>query len=469
MAFVDEVSQQYEITKFIGFNQFEHSQFLQPGETQSAQNMDISDGNLSVCKGFNEYITLPIPKGIKTLMPFYKNNDDGTVTSYLLAATNDTLYYYNGSAWVFLKGGLTSGYFDFINYQKDSTDLIIMTNGNENVLKWDGTTISDLLGSPPKFQSITLHYERVWGTGIKTNPNQVDYSKDLNPEDWTQTINTGGLMELPTWDGGICIAVESIFDNIVVFKQKHIFRIYGTYPGEYQNKNVFTSTGAIARRSIVNAVTVAFFLSDSGIYAYNGSQTQLISSPIKDVIASMNSNYADKACAVFYDNKYILAIPTGNSNVNDTIIEYDTLKQSFNIKKGININHFVEYKGKLLFCNDDVVSGNSYVYQYDSDTTFNGNNIDAFWESPYNDWNAPNTTKTSTYLYATFQGSGQLQIDSIFDGVTKSITIDLPTTPKILKKRIRNKGRRFKFKFSNVNGSTFTMIGCKILMDIDTD
>lgn len=465
----DEESLKYSISEFVGFNQAKHTQFLNPGETQSAQNMDIRDGNLSVCKGYSKYISTAIASGIKTLMPFYKNNGDGTVTSYLIAATSNALYYWNGSAWVTLKSGLTSGYFDYINYQKDMTDLIIMTNGNENILKWDGSTISDLGGSPPKFQSITLHYERVWGTGIKTNPNQVDYSKDLNPEDWTQTVNTGGLMELPTWDGGVCVAIESIFDNIVVFKQRHIFRIYGTYPGEYANKNVFTSTGAIARRSIVNAVTVAFFLSNDGIYAYNGSQTELISNPVKDVIATMNSNYADKACAVFYDNKYILAIPTGTSTVNDTIIEYDTLKQSFNIKKGINVNHFVEYKNKLLFCNDDAISGNSYVYEYNSGTNFNGTNINAYWETGETDWDAPNAVKTSTYLYATFVGTGQMKVDATFDGVTKSILIDLPTTPKILKKRIRNKGRRFKFKFSNVNGSTFTMINPKILMDVDQD
>lgn len=467
--FQDEESQRYEIPKFLGFNQFEHSQFLAPGETQSAQNMDIGDGNLSVCKGFSRHISMPIGSGIKTLMVFYKNNTDGTVTSYLLASTSDTLYYWNGTSWVVVKTGLTSGYFEYINYQKNMTDLIIMTNGSEAVLKWDGATISNLAGTPPKFTSISLHYERVWGTGIKDNPNQVAYSASLNPENWTQSINSGGIIELPTWDGGKCIAVTSIFDNIVIFKSKTIFKIYGTYPGEYANKAVFTSTGAIAKRSIVNAVTVAFFLANDGIYAYNGSQTQLISSPIKDIIATMNSNYADKACGVFYDNKYILAIPTGSSIVNDTLIEYDTLKKTFNVKKGINVNDFVEYNGKLLFCNDDLTTGNSYVYEYGNGLNYNGNNIEAFWSTPETDFDVPNATKTSTYIYATFQGIGQLKIESTFDGVTKSILIDLPETPKVLKKRIRNKGRRFKFKFSNVDGSTFTIINPKILMDVDLD
>lgn len=467
--FQDEQSDQYNIPKFLGFNQFEHSQFLAPGETQSAQNMDIQDGNLSVCKGFSKYIGTPLASGIKTLMVFYKNNTDGTVSSYLLAATSTTLYKWDGISWVSIKTGLTSGYFEYINYQKNMTDLIIMTNGNEAVFKWDGATVTDLGGNPPKFTSLSLHYERVWGTGIKSNPNQVAYSDALNPEDWTQSVNTGGIIELPTWDGGKCIAVTSIFDNIVIFKTRNIFKIYGTYPGEYANKAVFTSTGAIAKRSIVNAVTVAFFLANDGIYAYNGSQTQLISSPIKDIMNSMNDSYADKACGVFYDNKYILAIPTGSSTVNDTLIEYDTLKQSFNVKRGINVNDFVEYEGKLLFCNDDSITGNSYVYEYGSGISFNSNVINAFWETPETDFNAPNASKTSTYIYATFQGSGQLQIDSIFDGKTKTIFIDLPSTPKVLKKRLRNKGRRFKFRFSNVNGSTFTMINPKILMDVDLD
>lgn len=467
--FPDEESSKYEISKFLGFNQFEHSQFIAPGETQSAQNMDIDNGNLSVCKGYSKCIDTPLPGGIKTLMTFHKNNADGTVRSYLLASTNDTLYYWNGLTWSAIKPGLTNGYFEYINYQKDMTDLIIMTNGDESVFKWDGSTVTSLGGSPPQFTSITLHYERLWGTGIKLNPNQVAYSAALNPEDWTESVNTGGIIELPTWDGGKCIAVTSIFDNIVIFKTRNIFKIYGTYPGEYANKAVFTSTGAIAKRSIVNAITVAFFLASDGIYAYNGSQTQLISAPIKDIIESMNDDYADKACGIFYNNKYILAIPTGSSTVNNTIIEYDTIKKSFNIKKGINVNDFVEIGTKLLFCNDDLETGNSYVYEYNSSTTFNGDSINAFWETPDTDWNTPDATKTSTYIYATFQGTGQVKVEAIFDGVSKSRIIDLPATPKVLRKRLRNKGRRIKFRFSNIDGSTFTIINPKILIDVDLD
>jgi len=496
----DEVSQQYAIHRFTGYNQSSHSQFLSTGETQNAQNMDIRDGNLNTCKGYKKFVNQnqalilgsETETGIKSLMPFYTNNDDGTVSSYLLAATESAIYKLDmanyklsdGPGWQSIKTGLTNGYFEYINYQKNDTDLIIMTNGVDNVLKYDGTTVANLGGTPPKFSSLALHYERVWGTGISTEPNSVYYSDDLNPEVWTQTLTTGGLIDMPTWDGSKCIAVMSIFDNIVVFKEKNIFKIYGSYPGEYEKKTIYTSIGAIAKRSIANAVTMAFFLAEDGIYVYEGTETQLISTPIKNIIDNLTKDVIDKAVGIFHDGKYILAVPVGqDATENNTIIEYDVLNKTFNIRTGISVNSFVKYDDTLIFTNGKKrvsstftdESGNPVkiyvcdVYEYDTGTTLDGEKIEAFWGTPNTDWDAPNATKTSTYLYGTFQGEGQIKIDATFDGTTKSITIDLPSTPTVIKKRLRNKGRRFNFKFSNVDGSSFTLINPKILMDVDED
>ena len=475
----DEQSSEFKIPIFVGFNQGQLRTQLQPGETVNAQNIVIDDGDLAVTPGYTKYVATALTSGIKTLMVFYKNNADGTQTKVLLAATSNTIYKWNTttSAWDSIKTGLTGGQFDFINYQTGMTDLIIAGNGKDNSMKWDGTTATfvDLLGTPPKFSSIALHHERVWVTGIKDLPNRIYRSNEFNPEDWDVNVDGGaGYFEFPTWDNGVCIGVSIIQDEIVLFKNKSIFRITGTYPGEYDYYHVFSTTGVIAERTIANDKSMAFFLAKDGIYTYNGTSTTLISYPIKDVIATMNNNYADKATAVFFNNKYILAIPTGSSTVNDTVIEYDLINQNFIVKKGININTFLDYNDKLLFANDNLISGNSYVYEYNAGTTFNGTSIEAFWETPDTDWDAPNGKKICTYIYFTGKGTGDIKVDAIFldssgNWVPKSITKTLTSSDKVCKLRLRNKGRRFKFKFSNVAGSYFKISNIKVMMDVDLD
>lgn len=469
----DEQSNKYEIPIFLGFNQAQKKNSLQPGDTITAQNMVIDDGDLSVTPGFSKFISVGVNSFIKTLMAFYKNNNDGTRTEYLLAASETVIYKWNTTtlAWDVVATGLLRGWFDYLNYQKDMTDLIIVGNGYNDTLKWDGVaaTFVPLLGSPPKFRSIALHYERLWATGDTTYPDRVYYSADLDPENWTISENGAGFIDIPTWNNDVCIGIIVSYDDVVIFKTKNIFKIVGTYPGEYQKVNIYSTNGAIAERSMVIDKNIAFFLSKDGIYTYDGTSTSKISFPIDDVVASMNLAYANVATGIFFKNKYIIAIPTGSSTVNDTVIEFDTVKQTFIVKKGINVNTFIEYDDKLLFGNDNLINGKAFVYQYNVGTSFDGTNIVANWETPDTDWNSPDATKTSTYIYFNGKGNGSIQIDSIFDGTTKGITVPLSTTLTTYRKRLRNKGKRFKFKFSNVNGSQVTISNPKIYMDVDYD
>ncbi len=462
----DEEVYEYVIPNFAGgINQAIAEELLQPNETRNAQNVNIDDGNLSVANGYSKHINAQIPGGISSLMVFYKDNLDGTITSYLLAANNNSIYYWNGTAWQTIKTGLQSGSLDFINYQQGSTNIIIIGNGKDPLMKWTGSgNIVNLGGSPPIVKSITLHYERVWGTGDALNPNRVYWSDDLNPENWTTSLDAGGLMDIPTWDGGKCIGLSNLFDNVVIFKTYNIWKIFGTYPREYEKVQVYSSTGAIAERSIVDAGTMAFFLAKDGIYIYNGTQTQKISYKIDDIISNMHPLYAANAVGVFYKDKYILAIPEGDTTLNNTIIEYSLKNQNFTIRRGIHATCFLVYNDNLLFGNE-----NGYVYIYDSGNTFDGGAINAYWETPYTDAGAPNVVKRPIYLYMVASGNGQLRFEHTFDDKTETQLINLSSTPQVVKCRIRNKGRRFKFKFSNVNGSQFKLVMPKVQYNVDMD
>mgnify|MGYP001765988834 CR=1 FL=1 len=370
----------FKIKNFLGgLNQAADDSVLAANQSRNAQNVDVSSGTLKTIAGYSKYVATAAPAGITRLMKFYKNNTTtGAVTSYLLAATATAIYYWTGSEWSALATGLTSGDWDYLNYQISETDVIIMGNGADVMKKWDGTTFANLGGTPPVAKSIAIHAERLWATGVKAYPNTIYYSDDLNPENWTGGVDAAGEIYLPTWDGGVCIGVSTIFSDLVIFKTNNISRVVGTYPGNYEVKTVYSSVGAIAEKTIVSANDRAFFLSKDGLYYYNGvAAYPLLGDMAKDIV--INPAYAQNAVSIVHKNVLYCAFPEGDSTTNNAVFVYDLLAKNLMIWRGISVTDFMEYNDELLFTNST-----GYVYQIDEDaTSFDGTLISAHWETPW--------------------------------------------------------------------------------------
>lgn len=456
----------FKIKNFAGgLNQSADDSATAVNQSRNTQNMDVSTGTLKTISGFNKYVPSAAPAGVTRLMKFYKNNTTtGAVTSYLLAATATALYYWTGAAWSALATGLTSGDWDYINYQINETDVIIMGNGADGMKKWDGTTFAALGGTPPNMKSISIHSERLWGTGVKAFPNTVYYSDDLNPENWTGGVDASGEIYLPTWDGGVCIGVSTIFSDLVIFKTNNIYRVLGTYPSVYEVKQVYSSVGAIAEKTIVSATDKAFFLSKDGLYYYNGvSAFPLLGDKAKDV--KINPAYAAKAVSIVYKNTLYCAFPEGDSAENNAVFVYDLSSGALMLWRGVAVSDFVEYDGKLLFSNST-----GKVYQLDdSATTFDGGEITAFWETPWQDLEAYRVEKTADTLYFYAKGHGTLRVDMTFDGKTKTKGVTLSPNGRLHTLPCNLEGRRFKFKFSNVAGSDFELTAPELTYEGDED
>lgn len=455
-----------------GLNLGEEENALSASESRNAQNVDISNGDLRTIAGYAKYVSEAVPAAITRLMKFYQNNTEtGTVTSYLLAATATAIYYWTGSAWTAIATGITSGDWDYINYQIDETDIVIMGNGVDNVKKWDGTTFADLGGSPPKLKSLTLHSERVWGTGVKAYPNSAFYSDDTyaaegeisGPENWSGGESNSGEIFVPTWDGGVCIGISNIFSDVVIFKTNNIFRVLGTYPGVYEVKQVYSTVGAIAEKTIVYDSTRAYFLTKEGLYYYNGEGAYPLTSRKLEGLV-INASYRQNAVSIIYKNKLYCAIPEGTSTVNNAVIVYDLLQDSVMIRRGLTVSDFIEYDDKLLF-----TDATGYVYQMGSGTDFGGDEIEAFWETPFTDLGKKNTVKSADTLYFYASGTGSVQVDATFDGKTKAKTQTLVPAGKMHIVSLPMEGRKFKLKFSNVSGSDFVISSPELVFDYDED
>ena len=129
---------------------------------------------------------------------------------------------------------------------------------------------------------------------------------------------------------------------------------------DVQQDEITREIGCIARKSIVEVGGTVVWLSDQGVYsATYGQELNLIanaipmSEPIQQYIRAINWEYAENAVAAYHDNRYFLAIPFGQSKVNNVVLVYnflnggwesmDTFPDGFNItnlivapKAGVN-------------------------------------------------------------------------------------------------------------------------------------
>jgi hypothetical protein len=126
-------------------------------------------------------------------------------------------------------------------------------------------------------------------------------------------------------------------DSLLVFNRNSIHLVQNTINLEAASTRLLTNeVGCVARKSIKQVGNQVIFLSDNGVYGtqfldeYNlrGTETPL-SEPINETIKRINKEAWDKAVAVYFDNRYYLAVPLDGSSENNAILIYNFLNSQW--------------------------------------------------------------------------------------------------------------------------------------------
>ena len=115
-------------------------------------------------------------------------------------------------------------------------------------------------------------------------------------------------------------------DNLMVFNRNSIHLISNTTSLQASSTKLLTDeVGCIARQTITQVGNQVIFLSDNGVYStqffdeYNlrGTETPL-SEPINETIKRINKDQSTQAVAVYFDNRYFIAVPVNKFRDNRT-------------------------------------------------------------------------------------------------------------------------------------------------------
>lgn len=218
-----------------------------------------------------------------------------------------------------------------------------------------------------KFGSIERFNDRVFGTAINDEPDKVYYSAVYKATDWREytpnpnpldPYQTEGQPEegsgdnsLPTWDGDRFYGLKRFGDQLLIFKQNHIWTILNTNPGEYIFKEQFGEGTKYMRTAVVHEERV-LMMTDKGIAVYDGMNTTMI---VKDQIKGI-WKYADTAkfdgmCAEVIDDKYYVSFPNKTTHTNETLV-YD-LKTGTILYYDVGATCFVKTLDRLIYAEHD--------------------------------------------------------------------------------------------------------------------
>lgn len=139
------------------------------------------------------------------------------------------------------------------------------------------------------------------------------------------------------------------------------------------------------------------------------------------------------------------------------LVEYDLFRRAYMFRRGFSIGDIAAWDGRLYMVNDA-----RYLYRFDEGDTYDGADIEAWWNTPLTDLYDKGGVKAmrSLCLRGQSQQDAALLAEVCIDGVTTTHRLLLPQHPwEVLEVPLCNEGRTFRLAFSNEAGGRFTLTG----------
>ncbi|MBQ2955690.1 MAG: hypothetical protein IJE08_04435 [Clostridia bacterium] len=450
-----------------------------------AVNFICENGAMRTAKGTEAYAPVLPLEGARLFQAFFRDDETQEDRERLMASGGGCLYALMDGGWVQIGAGYASDDWRAVNYRSEDRELILLVNGSDHIAAWDGKSAGAEAivpvqgGDEIAFEHLTLLYERLWGAVHAQAPDRVYWSESFMPEDWEVNYDTpdagGGFIDVATFDGSRIRAIVAAFDDVLIFKDKSMHRLNGTYPGEFSLTQVYGSEGTLAARTIVHTADRLYFLGSDGLCVYNGMSVSTLAHAgerkLTKIFERMNRAAIRNACAAIHGDTMYLALPLDGAEENSHVVEY---RLSDGVCSVVTLGGVKDWLVKRDASGDRLLCLiGRMVYEYGKGRLLAGETIEARWTSPVVSMGTISARRTAGRIYLTVEAEedgAAIILTMIGDGVKRSMRIELKKGVNLIRPRIRVRGRTFRFRIENADGCSLTLPdGMEILMEEDSD
>jgi hypothetical protein len=530
----------YQIKEFFGIQQQKDGALLPEGSASDARNIDTSDGNLAVAKGYVKHISTIIPGSDKILKLIVARG----ATDKFYVVTANKIYVFKSNAWATVytfASALTSTQIDYYQTQINSVDCLIIATGETQMVKinltddsavlfgtgetsfsgtvesynagtkvitlsatlsaealrhapLDGITINGVLlevesatgatvtlsdapeseptngqsatirggGSTAKCNFVDMHYGRLFSCGDPDHPCRLYWSAvpgdGRTYEDWLAVEGSedasGGSVEIGDASGDAIIGLSVLATETLIFKRYSVYRVRGDRPSQYAIERVENFSEQMSNASVVVKYNTPQYITMSGVHYYDGTGILPMDQGVKYLKTFFESlNSVSESKGVHCANKlYFSCKANSASTYDDTVIVYDIARASYMLRDGFEIADMTVHNGHIY-----LINGSRYVYEFDSGTSYDGVNIEAYWKTQKTDLGARYVKKqlqrvmfraSEGFLVLTLNGDNAANTfySELTDGVAQ---IDIQADQSVT----------FELVFANEAGSQFSING----------
>jgi len=291
--------------------------------------------------------------------------DPDRTTSYMVAASGTNIINALSSSNIWSLSSPTS----VVTSGKDTefvqaNDLLFVLNGFDETGWWNGSTFDTggpYPSSPPSATTGAWLRNFLFLGGATTETDFIYFSNNENP----LVFDSGDIIKINTGDGQAIQHLEPYrLNELIIYKEKSVFvlDITGTTPlVDWTVQPISTSIGAVAPRAVVSLGNDQWFLSSEPIAVRSLVRSEFdkilvdkVSKPIQDIFdrtgdLRINIEQINKAAGVLFDDKYILAIATGTSTVNNTVIAFDFNVNAWYIIEGWFPADWIVFDKRLFY------------------------------------------------------------------------------------------------------------------------
>jgi hypothetical protein len=252
----------------------------------------------------------------------------GNGKRFLMLSVNGGIYALKPNGEVIkLFAGTAGSIWDFELYSDAAfKDWVYCGNGVDAMQKWDGEAAATVewkatKGSIPKGGVLCVWENRMFISFVAANVQRVYFSEFGDPE---ATVNEYGFVDVrgPEDDLDAVQDIAVLGARLIILKRRDIFFISSAVT--MLNRRV-GGPGVWSRFQVAELEDKLYFFNSQGIWSTGGTTVTMESGSINNYFPNkVNQAHLDKARVIATKDTYprlLLAVPTGGSETNNTLIE----------------------------------------------------------------------------------------------------------------------------------------------------